>query len=328
MKKGLFILAAAVLAVSCTPKQPGVAVATDPLPSWEPTGSKEAIVNFVTAAVTESNVDFIPEADRIAVFDNDGTLWCEQPLYFEMVYSIDATARIAAGNSVLQKKSEIAALAKGDKAAFMKSGEKGIMEAFAISHTVPAPDQFDKMARGWLDTTRHPRFGRRYAEMTYKPMVELLSFLRANGFKTYIVSGGSAMFIRNFSDQAYGIPSGQVIGTMFKAAYADGKIVLKPEIWLNDDGPGKPEAIFNIIGKKPVLAFGKSDGDLQMLQWTSTNTLPNLCLYLHHTDADREYAYDRASAIGRLDKGLDEAEAKGWVVVDMKNDFNQIFSNE
>ncbi len=301
----------------------------DPLSSWNDTDNKNAIIDFVNQTTTEGSSRFIPVDSRIAVFDNDGTLWSEQPLYFEMGYSIDATQEIASQSPELQKKPELKALASGDKATFMKSGEKGILEAFAISHTAVKPDQFDKMARAWLDTAVNVKFKQKYVDLTYKPMVELLQYLRDHQFKTYIVSGGSSMFIRNFSQEAYGIPSEQVIGTMFEAEYKDGSVSLKPEIWHNDDNVGKPEAIFNIIGKKPVLAFGNSDGDFEMLEWTSTdNALPHLSLLLHHTDADREVAYDSLSHIGQLKRGLIEGPGKGWIIVDMKKDFSKVFSYE
>ncbi len=317
-----------LLTVSCKQGSESSQKTTDPLPSWSETATKKAIVDFVKQSTTVGSPEFIPEEERIAVFDNDGTLWCEQPLYFEMIYSIDATKAIAGKSAELMKKPEIKALVSGNKEAFLKTGEKGILEAFAISHTAIKPEQFDEMAKAWLDTAKHARFGRAYAQMTYKPMVELLQYLRNNQFKTYIVSGGSSVFVRNFSQAAYGIPPEQVIGTMFKAEYKDGDISLKPELWHNDDNVGKPEAIFQIIGRKPVLAFGNSDGDLQMLQYTSTNTRLNLCLILHHTDADREYAYDSLSHIGQLKNALKEGQAKGWVIVDMKKDFNKVFSFE
>ncbi len=330
MKKYFLIVGLALLAFACnqssnTPQKSGA----DPLPSWNEEESKKAIVEFVTNATKEGGDKFIPVESRIAVFDNDGTLWCEQPLYFEMVFSMDATQAIAAKNTELQKKAEIKALASGDKATFMKSGEKGILEAFAISHTAVSPDEFDKITQAWLDTAVNAKFNQKYIDLTYKPMVELLQYLRDNQFKTYIVSGGSSMFIRNFSQRAYGIPAEQVIGTMFEAEYNDGKISLKPEVWLNNDNVGKPEGIYNIIGKKPVLAFGNSDGDFQMLEWTSTNNpLPHLSLLLHHTDDVREVAYDSLSTIGRLKRGLTEGQAKGWIIVDMKKDFNKVFSYE
>ncbi len=327
MKK-IYVILLALVAISCNTASKQVST-SDPLPSWNDGASKKAIVDFVTQTTTPGD-KFVPVDKRIAVFDNDGTLWCEQPLYFEMVYSVDMTKAIAAQSKALQKKPEIKALVSGDMKTFMKSGEKGIMEAFAISHTAVKPEVFDKMAQTWLDTATHPRYTKKYSQLTYKPMVELLQYLRDNGFKTYIVSGGSSQFIRNFSQTAYGIPAEQVIGTMFKAKYSEASrsISVVPELWHNDDNVGKPEAIFQIIGRKPILAFGNSDGDQQMLQWTSTNTLPNLSLLLHHTDAEREYAYDTPSHIGQLNKAMTEAKEKGWILVDMKSDFKKVFSFE
>ncbi len=303
----------------------------DPLPSWNNTATKQAIIDFVTKVTTVGGQDFIPEAHRIATFDNDGTLWCEQPLYFEFIYSIDATKAIAQAKPELQKKPELKALVAGDPAPLLKTGEKGIEEAFGISHVAISPDEFDKMATAWLDTATHKRFNQKYADLTYLPMVELLQYLQKNEFKTYIVSGGSSVFIRNFSEDLYNVPVEQVIGTMFKASYvaASKSVVFTPDLWHMDDNVGKPEGIFQIIGRKPVLAFGNSDGDLQMLEWTaSNNPYSSLSLLLHHTDGEREYAYDKDSKVGKLDKALTEGKANGWIIVDMKKDFNKIFSFE
>ncbi len=287
----IFIL----FAVSCS-KVNEKGIENNPLPSWNEGSNKKAIMDFVTQTTQEGNPQFIPVEDRIAVFDNDGTLWCEQPLYVEMLYSKDAAET------------------------------NNILEDFVISHTAVTLEYFDKKTQTWLDTAINTQFQQRYIDLTYQPMLELLQYLRNNQFKTFIVTGGSAMFVRNFSQQVYGIPSEQVIGTMFKANYKDNNISLDPDLWHNNDNAGKPEAIFNIIGKKPVLAFGNSDGDLEMLQWTSTHTLPNLALILHHTDNVREVAYDSLSSIGRLKNALIEAQLNDWIIVDMKRDFNQVFS--
>ena len=307
-------------------------VISDPLPSWNETVTKKAIVDFVTAVTTKGNPKFVPVEERIATFDNDGTLWCEQPIYFEVAYSLVSTKKIAEKVPALLKKPEIKALVAGDMKTFMKAGEKGMLEAVAISHTAMGIEEFNKEAVQWLDTAVHKRFHKKYTELTYKPMVELLQYLRDHQFKTYIVSGGSSMFIRTFSEEAYGIPPEQVIGTMFKGDFVQKNghynVVLKPELFHNDDKVGKPVGIYQFVGRKPILAFGNSDGDLQMLQWTSTNTRPNLSLILHHTDSAREYAYDRKSHIGMLDKALIEGQQKGWVIVDMKEDFAKVFSYE
>ena len=335
MKTPLPIIVGALL-FSCQPKErtppPEVAAPVDPLPSWNETPTKKAIVDFVTSVTTEGNTKFVPVEERIATFDNDGTLWCEQPLYFEVAYSLVSTVSVAKKVPALMKKPEIKALTSGDMKTFMKGGEKALLEAVAISHTAMSVDEFNAMTKAWLDTAVHKRFGKKYTELAYKPMVELLEYLRDNQFKTYIVSGGSTMFMRNFAEKTYGIPPEQTIGTMFKADFVDKggtyNVVLKPELFHNDDKQGKPVAIYQFIGRKPILAFGNSDGDLQMLQWTSTNTLPNLSLILHHTDSVREYAYDRESHIGKLDKALTEGQQKGWVIVDMKSDFAKVFSYE
>ncbi len=300
----------------------------DPLPSWNDTPTKKAITDFVSDVTNKSNAKFVPVEERIAVFDNDGTLWCEQPLYFEMIYSMVGTKAMLSQKPEMAKKPELKALLDGDIKKFMAGGENAIAEAFVISHTVVPPVEFNKMATEWLDTAVHKRFGHKYADLTYKPMVELLQYLRENQFKTYIVSGGSSQFIRLFSEKAYGIPPEQVIGTMLKAEYKGTDVIFTPALWHNDDKEGKPVGIFQIIGRKPILAFGNSDGDYQMLEWTSTNTRPNLSLILHHTDAEREYAYDRQSQVGRLDKGLTDAPAKGWILVDMKKDFGKVFTYE
>ncbi len=331
MKKYVYLFSALLLLASCSQdgnQQAVSATGSDPLPSWNETAAKKAIIDFVTQATTEGGTSFIPVSERIATFDNDGTLWCEHPLYFEMVYSVDAAKKILAAHPELAKNPKLSALTS--KEAFAKNPEAGILEAFALSHAGMSSDAFAQQATVWLDTATHSRFKVKYTQLIYQPMVELLQYLRDNNFKTYIVSGGSSAFIRLFSDSAYGIPAEQVIGTMLKAQFVakDGKyeVVTTTDVWHNDDKDGKPVGIQQIIGKKPVLAFGNSDGDLQMLQWTSSNTRPNLCLILHHTDADREYAYDSLSTVGTLKNALTEGKQKGWTIVDMKNDFKTVFA--
>lgn len=329
-----------VFFLSCKKEQPGqaekksesaqtVTSVADPLPSWNETASKKAIIDFVTSVTTEGSPKFVPVEQRIATFDNDGTLWCEQPLYFEFVYSMDEMKEIFKAKPELLKKPELKALSEGNKEAFLKSGEKGIGEVFVISHTI-GTDEFNKSVQNWLTTAKHEKFGKPYGELTYKPMVELLEYLRNNQFKTFIVSGGSSMFMRNFTEKAYGIPAEQVIGTMLKAQFQPKgdsfEITYLPEIWHNDDQAGKPVAIAQLIGKKPIFAFGNSDGDLEMLQWTSTNSLPNLSLIVHHTDSVREFAYDRQSHVGKLDKALDEGNKRGWIITDMEKDWKVVFN--
>ncbi len=315
----------AVVQVSCFQ----VGREADPLSLWNEGASKKAIVEFVERVTDSKNPDFVPVAERLAVFDNDGTLWCEHPLYFEFVYSLSAMKDVFKDNPALLKKPELKALASGDMKTFIASGDKGMLEAFVLSHTAVSTEQFDRSVGTWLDTATHPRFGVRYVELTYEPMVQLLRYLRDKGFTTYIVSGGSSMFMRNFTQEAYGIPPGQVIGSMLKGEFVAENgtydVRLKPEVFHIDDGDGKPVGIYQFIGRKPILAFGNSDGDLPMLRYTATNSLPNLELILRHTDPVREYAYDRESPVGRLDKALDEAIERNWVVVDMKNDFRQVF---
>lgn len=327
--KPIYFLLIVLVAFSCQPKEADkVSTAkTDPLSSWNDTPNKEAIVSFVTEATTEGGKNFIPVADRIAVFDNDGTLWCEQPLYIEMLYSLAAAKQMIADKPELTKNPKLKALT--DKATFEKNPELGIETAFVLSHAGKTDKDFGIDVDAWADTARHTRFQKRYPQLIYRPMVDLLQYLRDNQFKTFIVSGGSSAFIRKFSDGLYGIPAEQVIGTMLKAQYVSAdntyKVVYTSDLWHNDDKDGKPVAIQQIIGKKPVLAFGNSDGDKQMLEWTSTNKLPNLCLILQHTDAEREYAYDSLSHIGTLKEALKEGIAKGWTIVNMKNDFKVVF---
>ncbi len=328
MKSFYFILIALV-AFSCQPKEADkVSTAkTDPLPSWNDTENKEAIINFVTEATKEGGENYIPVADRIAAFDNDGTLWCEQPLYIEMVYSLATAKQMIADKPELAKNPKLKALT--DKATFEKNPELGIETAFVLTHAGISDTDFGYQVDMWADSARHPRFQKRYPQLIYRPMVDLLQYLRDNQFKTYIVSGGSSAFIRKFSDGLYGIPAEQVIGTMLKGEFQASdntyKVIYTADLWHNDDKEGKPVAIQQIIGKKPVLAFGNSDGDKQMLEWTSTNKLPNLSLILQHTDAEREYAYDSLSHIGTLKEALKEGIAKGWLIVDMKQDFKVVF---
>ncbi len=312
--KRLIYISLALIAVACAPKAPQ-APASDPLSSWNDTPAKKAILTFVAQATDSLNAKFIPVPERIAVFDNDGTLWCEQPLYNEMIFSLQTAAATPGSKQVSLK----------------ENPEEAILKAFVGSHSGMSSEAFADKTDRWLDTAKHPRFGVYYRDLTYLPMVELLSYLRANDFKTYIVSGGSSAFMRRFTEESYGIPPEQVIGTMLKAQFANlgdsaYAVNYTPELWHMDDAGGKPVAIEQLIGRKPVLAFGNSDGDLQMLQWTSTNPLGSLCLILHHTDAEREYAYDSLSSIGKLKNALTQAQAKNWTVVDMKSDFRTVFS--
>jgi phosphoglycolate phosphatase-like HAD superfamily hydrolase len=306
--------------------------AADALPSWNEGPAKRAIVDFVTKVTKEGGPDFVPPAERIATFDNDGTLWGEQPIYFQVAFALDRVKALAPEHPEWKDKEPYASLLKGDVKGALASGEKAIGEIMATAHSGMTTDEFDKIVKDWVATARHPRFKRPYTEVVYQPMLELLAYLRANGFKTFIVSGGGVEFMRAFAERVYGIPPEQVIGSSGKQSYElrAGKPVLVklPALDFLDDKDGKPIGIQRVIGRRPIAAFGNSDGDLQMLQWTAAGAGPRFCLYVHHTDAEREWAYDRQSTIGRLDKGLDEAKTKGWTVVDMKRDWGVVFPFE
>jgi phosphoserine phosphatase len=303
--------------------------ATDPLPSWNDTASKRAIVGFVNRVTKEGGADFVPVDERIATFDNDGTLWAEQPMYFQLAFALDRVRTLAPQHPEWKTKEPFASLLKGDLKGALAGGDKSIGEIMMASHAGMTSEEFEQIVKDWMATTKHPKTGRHYNEMIYQPMVELLGYLRANGFKTYIVSGGGIEFMRPWVEQAYGIPPEQVIGSSIKTKFEmrDGKPVLLrlPQIDFIDDREGKPVAINSRIGRRPIAAFGNSDGDLQMLQWTMAGSGARFALIVHHDDAEREWAYDRKSAIGKLDMALDEASSKGWVVVSMKSDWNTVF---
>jgi phosphoglycolate phosphatase-like HAD superfamily hydrolase len=306
--------------------------AQDALPSWNDTAPKKAIETFVARVTKQGSPDFVPVAERIAVFDNDGTLWAEQPLYFQCVFAIDQVKALAPQHPEWKDKEPFASLLKGDVKSVLAGGEPAMVQVVEATHSGMTTDEFDQLVRDWLATAKHPKTGRPYPEMGYQPMLELLAYLRANGFKTFIVSGGGVDFMRVFSEQVYGVPPEQVVGSTgtVKFEWRDGKPVLVklPEIQFIDDKDGKPVGIHQFIGRRPIAAFGNSDGDLPMLQWTAAGSGARFCLYVHHTDAEREWAYDRQSSIGRLDKGLDEANARGWIVVSMKDDWKRIFAFE
>jgi hypothetical protein len=300
-----------------------------PLPSWNDTAPTKAIVAFVEKVTKEGTPDFVPPAERIAVFDNDGTLWCEQPMYFQLIFALDRVKALAPTHPEWKTEEPFASLLKGDVKAALAGGEPAIGKIVMVTHSGMTTDEFDKIVQDWITTAKNPATKRPLLEMVYQPMIELLGYLRANGFKTFIVSGGGIEFMRPWTEKVYGIPPEQVVGSSGKVKFElrDGKPVLikLPEINFIDDGPGKPAGINKHIGRRPIAAFGNSDGDLQMLQWTAAGNGPRFCLYVHHTDAEREFAYDRQSHIGKLDKGLDEAKAKGWTVVSMKDDWKTIF---
>ncbi len=303
---------------------------TDPLPSWNDTAPKKAIMDFVARVTTPGSKDFVRVEERIATFDNDGTLWCEKPFYFQMAFAFDRVKVMAPQHPEWKTKEPFRSLLKGDVGAAAKGGEKGLLAVIAATHSGMSVTQFEAEVRDWMKTARHPRFKRPYDELIYQPMLEVLIYLRSNGFKTFIVSGGGIDFMRPWTERVYGIPPEQVVGssgvTEFKLL-KDGKSEMfkTAKVDFIDDGPGKPVGINRNIGRRPIIAFGNSDGDLQMLQYVTTGSGARLGLYVHHDDAEREYAYDRNSQIGRLDKGLDEAKAKGWPLISMKNDWKTIF---
>jgi phosphoglycolate phosphatase-like HAD superfamily hydrolase len=320
------LLAAALLVAART------AAAEPGLPSWNEGAARRAIVEFVRAVTDEDSGDFVQARDRVAVFDNDGTLWCEQPLYFQAVFLLDQFKAAAPAHPEWKEKPAFAALTSGDRDAIAKVGLKPVMELVAAANSGMTVAEYQQSIRGWLASARHPRFKRPYTGLVYKPMQELLAYLRDYGFKTYIVSGGGIEFMRGFAEDAYGIPPEQVVGSISEVKFEvrDGEPVLVrgPKVEFVDDGPGKPVGIYRAIGRRPLAAFGNSDGDLQMLQFTAAGEGRRLALIVHHDDAEREYAYDRASRIGQLDKALDEAKARGWVVVSMKGDWKQVFPFE
>ncbi len=304
--------------------------AADPLPSWNDGTAKKAITAFVEQVTKEGSPDFVPPAERIATFDNDGTLWAEQPMYFQLLFALERVKALAPQHPEWKTKEPFASLLAGDVKAALAGGEPAIFQIVMATHSGMTTEEFERIVKDWLATAKHPKTGRLLIAMVYQPMLELLAYLRANGFKTFIVSGGGVEFLRAFAEKTYGIPPEQVVGSSGKTKLElrNGKPVLTklPEVDFIDDKEGKPIGINRHIGRRPIAAFGNSDGDLQMLQWTAAGTGARFCLYVHHTDAEREFAYDRTSHIGRLDKGLDEATAKGWTVVSMKDDWKTIFA--
>jgi len=321
-------LTALLLASTLAPS----ALAQDPLPSWNDAAPKKAIVAFVEKVTKSDSPDYVPPAERIATFDNDGTLWAEQPMYFQAFFVFDRVRALAPQHPEWKDKEPFASVLKSDVKSALAGGEHALLEMAMATHAGMTTEEFQKIVTDWITTAKHPQTGRLYTEMVYQPMLELLAYLRANGFKTFIVSGGGIEFMRPWAEKVYGIPPEQVIGSSIKTNFEmrDGKPVLVrlPEVNFIDDKAGKPVGINQHIGRRPIAAFGNSDGDLQMLQWTAAGSGPRFCLYVHHTDAEREWAYDRNSPIGRLDKALDEAQAKGWTVVDMKQDWRLIYPFE
>ncbi|WP_296316999.1 HAD family hydrolase [Winogradskyella sp. UBA3174] len=313
-------------------QQDVLATATDPLPSWNDSASKEAIMSYVTDVTNTESENFIPIADRISTFDNDGNLWAEQPAYFQLFFAIDRVKALAGDHPEWKTEQPFKAVLDNDMVALSKEGMRGLMELIMTTHTGMSTEEFDAVVKDWVKTAKHPTKNVGYDKLVYQPMLELLQYLRANDFKTYIVSGGGVDFMRAFVSPIYGIPSEQIIGSRITTEfdYNDGnpRILRTTGLDFNDDKKGKPLNIQKIIGKKPVFSSGNSDGDLQMMQWTASNAHKSFMLYLHHTDAEREWAYDRDSHIGKLDKGLDQANKDGWTVIDMAKDWKVIYPFE
>ncbi len=322
------ILSCGVLLLALTCFNAGTATA-DALPSWRDTATRQSIEQFVAEVTDAEHAHYVTPADRIAVFDNDGTLWAEQPVYFQLFFVLDRLRQLAPQNPQWKTQEPFKAALSGDMNALAQTGMHGIMELLMATHADQSRAEFAAAVKAWTESARHPTTGKRYTEMVYQPMLELLDYLRANEFKVYIVSGGGIEFMRVFAEAVYGVIPEQVIGSSIKTQYVvtDGQPTLQrlPEMNFVDDKEGKPVAINQHIGRRPLVAFGNSDGDFQMLEWTTAGAGPRLGALVHHTDAEREWAYDRDSHIGKLVRGLDEAEQRGWLLVDMKNDWSQVF---
>ena len=303
--------------------------AQEPLPSWNDSSPKKAITAFVEQVTKHGSADFVPPAERIAVFDNDGTLWSEQPRYFQAIFIFDRIQQLAPQHPEWKEQEPFASVLKGDVKAALAGGEHALVEMAMATHAGMTTEEYERIVIDWITTAKHPKTGKLYTEMVYQPMLEVLTYLRANGFKTFIVSGGGIEFMRPWAEKVYGVPPEQVIGSSIKTKYEvrDGQpvIIRLPELNFIDDKAGKPVGIHQHIGRRPIFAAGNSDGDFQMLEWTTSGIGPRFGMLIHHTDAEREWAYDRDSHIGRLNQGLDEAQALGWVVVDMQADWKVVF---
>jgi phosphoglycolate phosphatase-like HAD superfamily hydrolase len=300
------------------------------LPSWNDGPSKQAIVDFVTAVTREGGPDFVPPAERIAVFDNDGTLWGEQPMYVQLAFALDRVKELAPQHPDWKTTQPFQGVLEGDFEAVAATGEQGLVEIIAATHAGNTTDEFAEIVTRWVASARHPTTKRPYTDMVFQPMLEVLAFLRANGFKTFIVSGGGVEFMRPWAERVYGIPPEQVVGSRVQVKYelrGDTPVLARlPAIDLVDDKAGKPVGIHQVIGRRPIAAFGNSDGDYEMLRWTTAGAGRRLGVIVHHTDGDREWAYDRQSHFGRLDHAMDEAPSRGWILVDMKQEWKTIYS--
>ncbi len=335
ISRRLLLTTAATSSILFAPALPSFSRAqaqTDPLPSWNDGATKQAIIDFVARITQQGGPDFVPPAERIATFDNDGTLWVEHPMYTQLAFALDRVKAMAPMHPEWADKQPFKAVLDGDMKTLAEAGEQGMAELVMTTHAGMTTEEFQKIVTDWLATARHPRFKRAYTELAYQPMIELLAFLRANGFKTFIVSGGGIEFMRPWTERVFGVPPEQVVGSSIKTKFQmrDGQPELfrLPEVNFIDDGAGKPVGINEFIGRRPIATFGNSDGDLEMLQWTTMSGGARLGLLVHHTDAEREYAYDRDTPFGRLDKALDAAAPNKWVVADMKNDWKRIFAFE
>ncbi len=317
------LLTGAVLSVT------GAIAQTDPLPSWNDGPNKQAIVEFVEAVTTDGGADYVAPGDRIATFDNDGTLWVEHPMYTQLAFALDRVKAMAPDHPEWKTTQPFQAVLENDMEALGKAGEKGILEIVATTHAGMSTEEFEQTVSDWLATAKHPKFGKPYTELVYQPMLELLDYLRANDFKTFIVSGGGIEFMRPWTEKVYGIPPEQVVGSSIVTEYkvVDGvpKLMRTPKVDFVDDKTGKPVGILTHIGKRPIAAFGNSDGDYQMIQYSTAGSGKRLGMFVHHDDKDREYAYDRKTHFGTLDKGLDDASKEGWHIISMKHDWKQIF---
>jgi len=324
----LYLVFALLAACSAVPQQ-----AKDPLASWNDGPAKAAILGFVADVTREGSPTYVPPDERIAVFDNDGTLWCEQPQYVQLAFMLDQLKAAAPQHPEWRENAAFRALAANDQKALADMGEKPVIELLAVANSGMSVDDYDRAIRDWLAKAQHPRFKRPYTDLVYQPQIELLAFLRSKGFKTYIVSGGTLEFMRPWSQKAYGVAPEQVVGSSQLVTWGsrDGRpatLVRDARFDFVNDGPGKPVGIYRAIGRRPILAFGNSDGDLQMLQYTAAGPGPRLMLLVHHDDAQREYAYDRSSQVGTLDKAWDEAGARGWTLVSMQRDWRRVFAFE
>ncbi len=326
------VLGASALLLTQGATLPGAAQG-DPLPSWNAGSTKQTILDFVTRATTPGSREFIDIPQRIACFDNDGTLWTEQPLYFQVIFAMDRVKAQADRHPDWKTLEPFRWVLEDNRAALAAMGDKGILQIMAATHAGRTTDEFAATVVDWIAAARHPRFDRPYTDLVYQPMLELLAFLRAHGFKTFIVSGGGIDFMRPWTERTYGIPPEQVVGssgvTRFEMRSPDKPVLVKePRVEFIDDGPGKPAGINRFIGRRPIFSFGNSDGDQQMLEWTAAGAGARFMGLVHHTDAVREYAYDRNSPVGRLDKAWDEAVRRRWVVADMKNDWKVVYPFE